>query len=173
MDARIDCFEHERVARWGVEQRRQVAHDSAGAHARPVTSGGFGFGPGDSGRIAPQQLEVVVLPIGSALADVVVVGRSFGTLWGSDMIEPIALGKATIIGPAVDDFRETVNDLLAGNGIIQTTRDKLPVVLAELLGDANRRAALADRGRTVIRARQGATARQAALILDHLPEAEP
>jgi 3-deoxy-D-manno-octulosonic-acid transferase len=31
-----------------------------------------------------------------ALADVVVVGRSFGDLHGSDMMEPVALGKATV-----------------------------------------------------------------------------
>lgn len=106
-----------------------------------------------------------------ALADVVVVGRSFGNLWGSDMIEPIALGKATIIGPAIDDFQETVRELLAGGGLIQTTRDNLPLVLAELLSNADRRADLAERGRAVIREKQGATARQATLILEHVGKA--
>src|SRR5262249_42097350 len=39
-----------------------------------------------------------------SLADVVVIGRSFGDLYGSDPIEPIGLGKSTVIGPAVSDF---------------------------------------------------------------------
>ncbi|MEY5031839.1 MAG: 3-deoxy-D-manno-octulosonic acid transferase, partial [Planctomycetota bacterium] len=34
-----------------------------------------------------------------ALADVVVMGRSFGRLYGSDPIEPASLGRAVVIGP--------------------------------------------------------------------------
>ncbi|MCL4211185.1 MAG: hypothetical protein HRU76_13705 [Phycisphaeraceae bacterium] len=100
-----------------------------------------------------------------ALADVVVVGRSFGELHGSDMMEPVALGRATIVGPRVDDFRETVAALLKGGGIIQTDAAGLPGVIRSLLDDPLARAQLAERGRTVVRRRQGASARHAALIL--------
>ncbi|MCZ6736333.1 MAG: hypothetical protein O7C65_11150 [Planctomycetota bacterium] len=99
-----------------------------------------------------------------ALADVVVVGRSFGDLHGSDMIEPIALGKATIVGPSVADFQDTVDALLAGDGIIQTDRHSLPVALNTLLNDPQRCRQLADNGRAVIRAHQGATDRHVELI---------
>jgi 3-deoxy-D-manno-octulosonic-acid transferase len=99
-----------------------------------------------------------------ALADVVVVGRSFGSLHGSDMMEPVALGKATIVGPAVDDFADTVEALLEGGGIVQSDTDNLAIDLRELLDDPERRRALAEAGRAVIRARQGATARHAELI---------
>ena len=101
-----------------------------------------------------------------ALADVVVVGRSFGNLYGSDMMEPVALGKATVVGPAVDDFAETVEALLEGGGIIQSDAASLADVLARLLGDPAERSRLAEAGRGVIRARQGATARHARLIRD-------
>lgn len=100
-----------------------------------------------------------------ALADVVVVGRSFGELHGSDMMEPVALGRATIVGPRVDDFRETVAALLEGGGIIQTDAAGLPGVIRSLLDDPLARAQLAERGRTVVRRRQGASARHASLIL--------
>ena len=99
-----------------------------------------------------------------ALADVVVVGRSFGDLHGSDMIEPIALGKATIVGPSVADFQDTVDALLAGDGIIQTDRHSLPGALNALLNDPQRCRQLADNGRAVIRAHQGATDRHVELI---------
>ena len=57
------------------------------------------------------------LRMGYALADLVVIGRSFGDLHGSDMIEPVALGKATIVGPAVTDFRDIADALLSGGSV--------------------------------------------------------
>ncbi len=99
-----------------------------------------------------------------ALADIVVIGRSFGNLHGSDMMEPIALGKPTIVGPAVTDFQQTMDALIAGGGVIQTTADQLPAVLRDLLHDPQRRAELACRGRAVIRAHQGASSHTAQLI---------
>ncbi len=99
-----------------------------------------------------------------ALADVVVVGRSFGRLHGSDMMEPVALGKPVIVGPAVADFQDTVEALRAGDGIVQVGADRLAKTIALLLGDAPRRLRIAANGRAVIRAHQGATARNAELI---------
>jgi 3-deoxy-D-manno-octulosonic-acid transferase len=105
-----------------------------------------------------------------ALADVVIVGRSFGDLFGSDPIEPIALGKATVIGPAVSDFAQIVGAFEQNGGIACATRDSLSGVLRALLTDPARRADLAGRGRAVIRSMQGASARHAQLILS-LPRA--
>jgi 3-deoxy-D-manno-octulosonic-acid transferase len=104
-----------------------------------------------------------------ALADVVVIGRSFGNLHGSDMMEPVALGKPVIVGPAVADFQDTVDGLLAGDGIIQTSAADLPQAIQSLLNDPARRAELARNGRTVIEAHQGATSRNVDLIMSHLP----
>ena len=104
-----------------------------------------------------------------ALADVVVVGRSFGNLHGSDMMEPVALGNATVVGPAVADFQDTVDALLAGDGIVQTDREHLASVIGGLLDDATRRDQLAANGRAVLRAQQGATGRNAELIAALLP----
>lgn len=101
-----------------------------------------------------------------ALADVVVIGRSFGTLYGSDPIEPIALGKPALIGPSYSDFRTIVQAFLRGNGIRVVTRNELPRVLTDLLENPDRRAELARRGRDCIRAHQGATARHAKLLLN-------
>ena len=103
-----------------------------------------------------------------SLADVVVIGRSFGNLHGSDMMEPIALGKPTVVGPAVADFQDTVDALLEGRGVIQTTRDKLPMVLRDLLENPASGAALVENGRRVITAQQGATKKNAQLIAQML-----
>ena len=109
-----------------------------------------------------------------ALADVAVVGRSFGTLHGSDMMEPVALGAAVVTGEAVLDFQDTVDALLAGDGLVQTDRDHLPGVLAELLADSDRRRQLGVNGRAILRTRQGATRRNTELIaklLEEIPRA--
>ncbi len=97
-----------------------------------------------------------------ALADAVIVGRSFLGMYGSDMMEPIALGKATIIGPHHSDFVEIVDALQSGGGIVATD-DPGPVV-ADLLHDSQRAARLAQCGRDVISARQGATDRHVQLL---------
>ena len=68
------------------------------------------------------------------------------------------------VGPAVADFQDTVDALVQGGGIIQTDAAGLPDVLRGLLADPGRRAELAARGRKVIRARQGATERHAAMV---------
>ena len=103
-----------------------------------------------------------------SLADVVVVGRSFCPLYGSDMTEPIALGKPTVIGPNTDDFRDMMAKLLAGDGIVQVADAAgLREAVSRLL-DPHAAAELAERGRAVIRQQQGATARHTRLILDLL-----
>jgi 3-deoxy-D-manno-octulosonic-acid transferase len=103
-----------------------------------------------------------------ALADVVVVGRTFGDLHGSDMMEPIALGKATVVGPATADFQDTVDALLAGEGLVQVESAMLSETLRQLLDDQIRRETLAHNGREVIRQHQGATNRHVDVIMSLL-----
>jgi len=103
-----------------------------------------------------------------ALADIIIVGRSFVDLFGSNVSEAVALGKATVIGPAVSDFQDSVDALVAGDGIVQTTRDALAEVLSELLSNPSRREKLAANAREVIKAQQGATNRNAQLLSELL-----
>ncbi len=98
-----------------------------------------------------------------ALADVVIVGRSFLGLYGSDVMEPIALGKPTIIGPYHGDFAETVTAMREAGGIIVT--DRPGEAAARLLADREEAARLARNGQHVILSRQGATRRHLELLL--------
>ncbi|MEI6272236.1 MAG: glycosyltransferase N-terminal domain-containing protein [Phycisphaerae bacterium] len=105
-----------------------------------------------------------------ALATVVVVGRSFGDLHGSDMMEPVALGKATIIGPRYGDFADTAQKLLDAGGMLCVTREALPRVLQELIVDASARQRLVEAALGVIRREQGATMRNEMLLRELLQE---
>jgi 3-deoxy-D-manno-octulosonic-acid transferase len=102
-----------------------------------------------------------------ALAQIVVMGRSFGTLYGSDPIEPAALGKPTLIGPRFADFDQIVRAFARDGGIEVVAGDaELANTLTRLLGNPRERAEMADRARACIRAHQGATARHAAMLLE-------
>ncbi len=106
-----------------------------------------------------------------SLADVVIVGRSFNGWGGSDPIEPVALGKPTIIGPDHHNFADAVAALKSGGGIVVT--DKPGETIKELLSDPARSAELAKHGREVILSRQGATKRHAEMLLGLLEVGQP
>ena len=97
-------------------------------------------------------------------ADVVVIGRSFGDLHGSDPVEPIARGAAVVIGPAVSDFSDTVKLLRDGGGLVQCEAADLHATLAGLCADPAARAALVERGQAVLAAQRGATAANVKLL---------
>ena len=99
-----------------------------------------------------------------ALADVVIVGRSFCPLYGSDMIEPIGLGKPTVIGPNVSDFRDVMDQFQKGGGIVQVDGPASLKRAVQTLLDPAAGRALVERGRTVIRQQQGATGRHVEIV---------
>ena len=103
-----------------------------------------------------------------SLADVVVVGRSFGTLHGSDMMEPAALGKPVIVGPSTGDFQRTVESLKSGGGLLVSSRESLRSDLLSLLSDDSRRSELARCALDVVHQNQGASDRTAELISEEL-----
>lgn len=110
-----------------------------------------------------------------SLADVIVIGRSFGRLYGSDPMEAAALGKPVVIGPAVANFRSMVEALREDQAIIQTDAQGLPSALAGLLGNANERTAMGQRATKCVLRHKGATERHARLLLEmlHVREATP
>lgn len=101
-----------------------------------------------------------------AIADVAVIGRSFGDLHGSDPIEPIALGKATLIGPRYGDFESIVSSFRAAGAIDIVEAADLGRALRDLIADPSRRRAMGEAGRQCVRENQGATARHAQMLLE-------
>jgi 3-deoxy-D-manno-octulosonic-acid transferase len=110
-----------------------------------------------------------------SLADVVFVGRTLVDLGsrqhGSDMIEPAALAKPTIVGPFTGNFAEVMNLFRKGVAIqeISNAAD-LTAYLLSLLSDpvASQARAMGKRAQEVVRQAQGATAMHVELILGHL-----
>ena len=109
-----------------------------------------------------------------ALADVVVVGRSFGELAGSDPMEPAALGKPVLIGPAYKDFREAVEALRHAGGlkVVEAIED-MESELRRLLSDKSARTEMGEAAARCVREQAGATERHVELIERYLSAGEP
>jgi 3-deoxy-D-manno-octulosonic-acid transferase len=105
-----------------------------------------------------------------ALADVAIVGRSFNGQGGSAPIQPIALGKPTIIGPDHANFAGVVHAFEQGGGIVVTKR--LHETIKHWLADRDHAQQIASHGRAVIRSRQGATNRYMQMIEQVLASTE-
>ena len=96
-----------------------------------------------------------------AHADVVFVGRTLVDLGekqhGSDMIEPAALAKPTVVGPFTGNFTEVMNALRAADAIVEIDApDKLADAIAALLRDPGQ---IGARARGVVEQQRGATER--------------
>jgi 3-deoxy-D-manno-octulosonic-acid transferase len=102
-------------------------------------------------------------------ATVVFIGKSITADGGQNPIEPAALGKPVVFGPNMQNFKSIVRAYTAEDAVVQV-RDagELERVLAELLDDPARCAALGARAQAVTRKNFGATARTADLLLSRL-----
>ena len=100
-------------------------------------------------------------------ASVCVVGRTFCSKGGQNMIEPCLCGVATVVGPETQNFRPVMADLLASEALVQVpSASALEPELGRLLGDAEARAALGARAEKAVLARRGAVNRCVAAVRD-------
>jgi len=147
-----------------------------------ITSAGFPvIRRSRPGEIPPKaELPAIVLgdTIGElrkfyALAEVVFVGRTLVDLGhrqhGSDMIEPAALGKPVVVGPFTANFADAMDRFTAADAmaVVQNPQE-LGRAVEKMLADPAEARRLGERARDVVKAGQGATQRNAAIILDTL-----
>lgn len=137
---------------------------------RPALAAPGAAGMGPSGNGAGRFLLDTLGELRAAywLADVVVVGRSFGSLHGSDPAEPAGLGKPIVIGPRHRNFDSAVAALVAAGGLKICEREQLSGLLGELLRDQRRREAMGVAALECVRVHRGATRRHADLLLNLL-----
>lgn len=104
------------------------------------------------------------------LADVAFVGGSLTQRGGQNMIEPAGYGAAVCFGPNTWNFKDVVENLLAGNAarVVRTETDLLETVRV-WLRNPHEAAAQGHRAQRLVQAQQGATARTVALISTLLP----
>jgi len=98
-------------------------------------------------------------------AAVAFVGKSLTAKGGQNPIEPAALGRPTVFGPNMQNFRDVAHIFVSQRGAIQVRNaNELERVLAELLADPVRREALGLAALKIVRDNQGAVARTVTMI---------
>lgn len=153
----------EKVAAWLVEQGETVVRrsDPSSALAR-----------GTAARPSITLVDTIgELSAVWGLADVAFVGGSlFPGRSGQNMMEPTAFGAAVLFGPYTDNFRETVEQLLARRGARRVAHAfELSSALLDDLDDPEAAAARGAAGRAYVLAQHGAADRTLA-ELDRLVE---
>jgi len=94
------------------------------------------------------------------IASMVFVGKSLCVGGGQNVIEPAYYGKAIVIGPRVENFRDVVACFKEGQGIVQVQdAHAFEIAVRELCADDLKRKTLGDAAVAVITANQGATRR--------------
>ena len=130
---------------------------------------------GPDTRHAPGSLDCLLVNTTGELmsfyqaATLVFVGKSLTAQGGQNPIEPAALGKPTLFGPNMGNFRDVVRIFLARDAAVQV-RDAadLEQTLAALLADPARRARLGLAASEVVRENRGAVARTVDMMVEPL-----
>jgi len=106
------------------------------------------------------------MPFYYASADVAIVAGSFAPLGGQNLIEACATGTPVIVGPHTHHFADAVRDAVAAGAALQVADAAAALRAArDLLGDAHRRAAMAQAAQRWTARHRGATRR----IMEALP----
>jgi 3-deoxy-D-manno-octulosonic-acid transferase len=94
------------------------------------------------------------------LATVVFVGGSLADAGGHNVLEPAVAGKAVIVGPHMQNFREIAAEFLAEDALVQVRDARgLADAVARLFADPAGRDALGARAQAIVARNRGALAR--------------
>jgi 3-deoxy-D-manno-octulosonic-acid transferase len=146
--------------------------------AELLRSRGVPFVPRSANRAVPADVGVVLgdslgeLPSYYAAADVAFVGGSLLPLGGHNLIEPIAVGTPSIVGPHTFNFAEATRNAVAAGAAVQVA--DAAAVLAEvkaLLADPARRTAMREAARVFHTGHGGAAQRLWTWLAPRLPAA--
>lgn len=102
-------------------------------------------------------------------ATLAVVGRTFCSFGGQNMIEPCLCGVATVVGPNTQNFRPVMSDLLAAKALLQLkSADSLESALGHLLVRDAERMAMGGRAARAVESRRGVVGRSVICVRDAL-----
>jgi 3-deoxy-D-manno-octulosonic-acid transferase len=102
----------------------------------------------------------------TALADVVVVGRTFNGMGGSNPVPAAALGKPTVLGPDHQNFAEMVRALVDGGAALVSPEPWLAV--ERVLDDDALRRDMSQAGPRTVANHAGATAKNVEVVRQQL-----
>jgi 3-deoxy-D-manno-octulosonic-acid transferase len=145
--------------------------------ARLIRKFGYEFSlRSEQGAEVPATIDVLLgdtmgeLLLMYAAADLAFVGGSLVPTGGHNLLEPAALGKATVVGPHTFNFLEITRLAVERGAALQVhSGDELAEALRQLLADVDRRQAIGEAGRRLVEENRGALKQNLALIAALLP----
>jgi 3-deoxy-D-manno-octulosonic-acid transferase len=100
-----------------------------------------------------------------SLADVAFVGGSLVPRGGHNILEPAYFGKAIVVGPHTENFRDIISYFTAEEAVLVCEAEELGNRWLALLSEPGVRDAFGERARAVFQKRSGATERTVEAIL--------
>ena len=145
-----------------------------------LTSGGFPFTRRSQwDGYAPLAGSILLLDTIGELAslyqfaDIAFIGGSLVPGGGHNVLEAAQVGKAILVGPSTENFRDIIDVFRKADALrLVTLRTFIPTVL-ELLENDVERAALGNRALAVMRSQQGATQRTVDELLKLIGNSTP
>jgi 3-deoxy-D-manno-octulosonic-acid transferase len=108
-----------------------------------------------------------------AFADLAFIGGSLVPRGGHNVLEAAQFGKAILVGPHTENFREMVETFRKAGALRVVTPESLTSATMHLLEHDDERASIGSRAAAIMGSQQGATARTVTALLDLLSAAEP
>ena len=148
------------------ERFDQAATALPGCTRRSTSKGKLAAGPSPQGLYLLDTLGELGLCY--QLADLVIIGRTFVPLGGSDPMEPAGLGKPLVCGTHMTNFSTVAKQLCDSGGLAMVTADKLPATLAALMSSPATREAMSQANLRCVEQNRGATDRTVEVIVKAL-----
>jgi 3-deoxy-D-manno-octulosonic-acid transferase len=105
-----------------------------------------------------------------ALADIAFVGGSMVPRGGHNILEPATYGKAIVVGPYTENFRDIVEMFRSDEAVfVAGDEQTLASLFRRLLNDGSERAAYGARAAALVKRNEGATGRTLAALANLLP----
>jgi len=113
------------------------------------------------------------MPMYYALADITLMGGSFGPYGAQNLIESCAVGTPVIVGPSTYNFAQVVRDAVDEGAAVQVAdMDEALAMAVALLRDRDRLDAMQKAALSFARAHMGATAKTVALLVDCMADTQ-
>ena len=100
----------------------------------------------------------------TAVADAVVIGKSFLAKGGQNPVEAIAARKPVVIGPDMTNFADLISLLKNDDAILSCTASELSATIAQALDGSDATAARVERAYHALNVHSGATRRSVELV---------
>lgn len=106
----------------------------------------------------------------TALANIVVIGKSFFAIGGQNPAEAVACSVPVVAGPHMENFGGILNLLVGVDGITQCLPEQLTDVLTEMINNPLDAHAQASRAQIALKAHAGAALRSVKMVQSLVPQ---